>query len=216
MGVGESHDQRLQQLPLLDAVSQFLYPCGVDGAYTSLGDDDLAEIDVEHVPHERDPRHACRLRTPALATPPISAPVLASTHANRSFQNRVAGAENCKQTRPGIAVAGLPPSMNRGQKKTRTNASAWADYRHLGVLRHQHFCCRFTSACQQVFWMQTRQMCGILAHMPCGDGDLASSDLEDVSHGRTPRHACRLRTPAPATRSISASVLASTHANRKL
>ena len=87
MGVGESHDQRQQQLPLLDAVSQFLYPCGVDGAYTSLGNDDLAEIDVEHVPHERDPRHACRLRTPALATPPISAPVLASTHANRRLSD---------------------------------------------------------------------------------------------------------------------------------
>ena len=45
MGVGESHDQRLQQLPLPDAVLQFLYPRGVDGAQASLGDDDLADFD---------------------------------------------------------------------------------------------------------------------------------------------------------------------------
>ena len=83
MGVGESHDQRQQQLPLLDAVLQFLSPRGVDGAQASLGDDDLAEIDVEDVPHERTSRHACRLRTFLPATPPISASIPASAHANR-------------------------------------------------------------------------------------------------------------------------------------
>ena len=87
--------------------------------------------------------------------------------------------------------------MNRGQKKTRNNASAWAGQPLIRVLRHQRFCCRFTSACQQVFWMQRRKMCGILAHMPCGGDALAVFDVEDVSHGRDPRPACRLRTPAP-------------------
>ena len=47
------------------------------------------------------------------------------------------------------------------------------------------------------FWMQRRKTCGILAHMPCEGDDLAVFDVEDVSHGRDPRPACRLRTPAP-------------------
>ena len=47
MGVGESHDQTLQQSLLLDAVSQFLHPCGVDGPHASLGNDDLADFDVD-------------------------------------------------------------------------------------------------------------------------------------------------------------------------
>ena len=108
--------------------------------------------------------------------------------------------------------------MNRGQKKTRITASARAGYRCLGVFRLRCFCCRFTSACQQVLCMQRRKMCGILTHMPCGDGDLASPDVEDVSHGRTPRHACRLRTPSAchSTHLVLASISASTHANRRL
>ena len=59
-------------------------------------------------------------------------------------------------------------------------------------------------------------MCGILVDMPCGGDDPAVFDVEDVFHGRTSRHACRLRTPVPATPPISASTLASTHANRRL
>ena len=47
MGVGHSHDQRLQQLPLLDAVSQFLHLLGVYGAQASLGDDGPADFDVD-------------------------------------------------------------------------------------------------------------------------------------------------------------------------
>ena len=47
MGVEESHDQTLQQSLLLNAVSQFLLPRGVDGADASLGDNDLADFDVD-------------------------------------------------------------------------------------------------------------------------------------------------------------------------
>ena len=107
--------------------------CGIL-AHMPCGDDDIAEIDVEDVSHGRTPRHACRLRTPAPATPPILSPCFGfNTRQQKALRSRVAEAQNCKQTAPGIAVAGLPPSMNRGQKKTRITASARAGYRCLGV-----------------------------------------------------------------------------------
>ena len=89
----------------------------------------------------------CGLCLPA--TPPILSPCFGfNTRQQKALRSRVAGAQNCKQTAPGIAVAGLPPSMNRGQKKTRINASARAGYRCLGVLRLRCFGGRFTFACQ--------------------------------------------------------------------
>ena len=212
MGVGDSHDQRLQQLPLLDAVPQFLHPRGVGGAHASLGDEYLAGFDVEDVPHERSSRHACRLRTFLPATLPISASTLASTHANRRLLG-IGGARNCEVDSPGHCCGRTPTVDESRAKENPHRCVCKGGLPPLGSFEAPTLGLQIASA---FFWMQRRKMCGILAHMPCGDDDLAEIDVEDVPHERTSRHACRLRTFLPATPPISASILAPTHANRRL
>ena len=79
----------------------------------------------------------------------------------------MAGARNCKQTAPGIAVAGLPPSINRGQKKTRINAFAWAGLTPDRSFEPPTLLLQTTSACQQVFCMQKRKnLVAFIAGLP--------------------------------------------------
>ena len=178
MGVGDSHDQRLQQLPLLNAVSQLLYPCGVDGAHG--------------VPRGR---RSCGLRCrrcsswtqPSTCLPFTDSCGRYSTHLSlhsgvntrqpKAFRPRVAGAENCEWTALGIAVAGLPPSMNRGKRKPASmrlhgRVTAIREFSGSDAFAADHFCL------STGFLHVEKKMRGILAHMPCRDGDLASLDVE--------------------------------------
>ena len=129
----------------------------------------------------------CGLLCPPLHPSQPSLYLSVNTRQPEAVRPRVAGARNCIRTAQGIAAAGLPPSMNRGQKKTRINASAQAGYRQLEIVRLRRSCCRSLLLVNRFFGCR-EDKCAVSC-MPCG-GD----DVEDVSHGRTPRHACRLRT----------------------
>ena len=144
---------------------------------------------------------------------PFSLLIGVNTRQPKAFRPRVAGAEKLHKDSPGHCC-GRTPAVDESRAKEnphqcvcKSGLPPYGSFQAPTLSFQIRFC---------FFWIQRRKMCGILADMPCGGDDLAVFDVEDVSHGRDPRPACRLRTPAPATPPISASISASTHANRRL
>ena len=116
----------------------------------------------------------------------------------KAVRPRVAGARSREQTAPGIAAAGLPPSMDRGLKKTRNNASAWAGYHCSGFLRLRCPCCRSLlladrfCGCREEKYAVSWRTCDSGRMRPSRTTILRTS-MSTAPHGRTSRHACRLR-----------------------
>ena len=83
------------------------------------GDDDLADFDVDGSSWTQLSTCLPFADFSARHSTHLSLRFGINTRQPEALRPRVAGAQNCEQITPGIAVAGLPPSTNREQRKTR-------------------------------------------------------------------------------------------------